>query len=59
MNKEQIINRIEDPNTWNAAKHRYAEKLLDEFDSKDVRSYLWDKFCKTKDYFYCSILKTK
>jgi len=57
MTKKEIINKIEDSRTWDTAKHRYAEKLLNEFDGEDVRSYLMNKYRKTNDYFYCSILK--
>ena len=57
MTKNEIIKKIEDNRTWNSAKHRYAEKLLGEYDTKEVRDYLWKKFRETKDYFYCSILK--
>ena len=57
MTKKEIINKIEDNRTWDTAKHRYAEKLLSEFNGKDVREYLWNKYRKTNDYFYCSILK--
>jgi len=57
MTKKEIINKIEDNRTWDSAKHRYAEKLLGEFNTKEVRDYLWNKFRNTKDYFYCSILK--
>jgi hypothetical protein len=57
MTKKEIINKIEDNRTWDTAKHRYAEKLLSEFNGKDVRDYLWNKYRKTNDYFYCSILK--
>jgi len=57
MTKKEIINKLEDNRTWDTAKHRYAEKLLGEFNGKDVRDYLWNKYRKTNDYFYCSILK--
>jgi len=57
MTKKEIINKIEDNRTWDSAKHKYAEKLLSEYDTKEVRDYLWNKFRSTKDYFYCSILK--
>lgn len=57
MTKNEIIKKIEDNRTWNSAKHRYAEKLLGEYDTKEVRDYLWNKFRNTQDYFYCSILK--
>ena len=57
MTKKDIINKIEDYRTWDSAKHRYAEKLLNEFDCEDVRTYLWNKFRNTQDYFYCSLLK--
>jgi len=59
MTKKDIINKIEDSRTWDTAKHRYTEKLLSEFDCKDVRDFIWNKFRKTNDYFYCSILKNK
>ncbi len=58
MTKKDIINKIEDTRTWDSAKHRYAEKLLNEFDSEHVRSYLMKKYRDTNDYFYCSILKS-
>ena len=57
MTKKDIINKIEDSRTWDSAKHRYAEKLLNEFDSQEVRTYLMNMFRKTNDYFYMSILK--
>jgi len=57
MTKKDIINKIEDTRTWDTAKHRYAEKLLNEYNTQDVRDYLWNKFRNTNDYFYCSILK--
>ena len=57
MTKKDIINKIEDSRTWDSAKHRYAEKLLNEFDSQEVRTYLMNKFRKTNDYFYMSLLK--
>lgn len=57
MTKKDIINKIEDTSTWDSAKHRYAEKLLNEYDNKEVRDYLWNKFRNTKDYFYCKLLK--
>lgn len=57
MTQKEIINKIEDSRTWDTAKHRYAEKLLKEYDTQDVRTYLWNKFRNTNDYFYCSILK--
>jgi len=57
MTKNEIIKKIEDNRTWNSAKHRYAEKLIGEYDTKEVRDYLWNKFRNTQDYFYCSILK--
>ena len=52
MTKKDIINKIEDSRTWDTAKHRYTEKLLSEFDCKDVRDFIWDKFRETNDYFY-------
>ena len=58
VTKKDIISKIEDSRTWDSAKHRYAEKLLNEFDSEDVRSYLMKKYRDTNDYFYCSILKS-
>jgi hypothetical protein len=57
MTKKEIINKIEDSRTWDAAKHRYAEKLLSEYDTQEVRTFLWNMFRNTKDYFYCSLLK--
>ena len=57
MTKKDIINKIEDDNIWESAKHRYAEKLLKEYDTQDVRTYLWNKFRNTQDYFYCKLLK--
>lgn len=57
MNQKKLIDKIEDPRTWDTAKHRYAEKLLKEYDTQDVRTYLWNKFRNTQDYFYCKLLK--
>lgn len=57
MTKKEIINKIEDSRTWDTAKHRYAEKLLNEYNGGDVRDYLWNKFRNTQDYFYCKLLK--
>lgn len=57
MTKKEIINKIEDDNTWESAKHRYAERLIGEYDSKEVRDYLWNIFRNTQDYFYCKLLK--
>jgi len=39
------------------AKHRSASQLLEHFDSKEVRDYIWNLFVTTSDYYYCSILK--
>ena len=57
MTQKEIINKIEDPRTWDTAKHRYAEKLIKEYDTQDVRTYLWNKFRNTQDYFYCKLIK--
>lgn len=57
MTKKEIISKIESNKVWNSAKHRYAEKLLNEYDSDEVRNYLWNVFKQTGDYFYASIVK--
>jgi len=58
MTKKEIINKIEDNRTWDSAKHKYAEKLLSEYDTNEVGDYLRHKFRSTKDYFFCSILRS-
>ena len=57
MTKEEIIKQIENPKNWMYAKHRYAERLLKEFDSEQTRDYLFNIFKETGDYFYNKLLK--
>lgn len=57
MTKQEIINKIESPISWVSAKHRFAEKLINDHNTKEVRDYLWKMFCNTQDYFYCKLLK--
>mgnify|MGYP005988557579 CR=1 FL=1 len=57
MDKENLIKIIGRKDVWSSAKHIYASILLDKFDSEEVRSFLYDKFVDTGDYYYCSILK--
>ena len=59
MDKNNLISIIESRRSWSTAKHRSADLLLKNFDSKEIRDYLWSLFIKTKDYYYCSILKIK
>ncbi len=54
-----IMEKINSNDVWDSAKHLYASLLLESYDSKEIREFLWDKFKTTGDYYYCSILKTK
>ena len=54
-----IMEKINSNDVWDSAKHLYASLLLESYDSKEVREFLWDKFKTTGDYYYCSILKTE
>ncbi len=57
MTKQHLINKIEDPNVGDNAKHRYAEKLISEFNGVDTQSFLLKKFIDTNDDFYISLIK--
>jgi len=57
MDKQELIDIIESKDSWTLAKHRSASQLLEHFDSKEVRDYIWNLFVTTSDYYYCSILK--
>lgn len=59
ITKESIIENITREDVWDSAKHRYADMLLQEYDNEDVRTFLMDKFKKTGDYYYISIIKNK
>ena len=59
MDKNKLISTIESNRSWSTAKHRSADLLLKNYDSTEIREYLWSLFVKTKDYYYCSILKIK
>lgn len=59
MDKNSLISTIESKRSWSTAKHRSADLLLEHFDSEETRDYIWSLFIKTKDYYYCSILKTR
>lgn len=59
MDKSKLISTIESNRSWSTAKHRSADILLEKYDSKEIREYIWSLFIKTRDYYYCSILKIK
>ena len=52
-----IINNIEREGVWITAKHRYADLLIERYDSEFVKDYLFKKFKETNDYYYMSLLK--
>jgi len=54
-----IMEKINNSDVWDSAKHLYADLLLHTYDSEETREFLWDKFKTTGDYYYCSILKNK
>ena len=56
MSKEELIEIIESPKSWSVAKHRSASQLIEKFNSKETRQYIWNLYVKTGDYYYCSIL---
>tara|TARA_Y100000385_G_C12877472_1_gene544298 strand:+ start:171 stop:362 length:192 start_codon:yes stop_codon:yes gene_type:complete len=58
MDKSRLILTIESERAWSTAKHKSADLLLEHFDNTEIREYIWSRFIKTKDYYYCSILKT-
>ena len=55
--KKELKAIIESQVTWDLAKHRSASQLLEHYDSRETRNYIWNLFLVTKDYYYCSILK--
>ncbi len=59
MSQKILMDNINRDDVWDSAKHDYASLLLERYDSKEIRDFLWDKFKTTGDYYYCSILKTK
>jgi len=59
IHKDTLISVIESNRAWSTAKHRSADMLLKYHNSQEIRDYIWSLFVKTKDYYYCSILKMK
>jgi len=56
MTREILIDNIEREDVWVSAKHRYADLLIERYDSEFVRDYLFKKFKETNDYYYISLL---
>jgi len=59
MTKNRLIENIERDDVWDSAKHNYADTLLEKYDSKETRNFLFEKFKETGDYYYISIVKNK
>ena len=59
ITKKLLIENITREDVWDSAKHRYADMLLEKYDDEEVRTFLLNKFKKTGDYYYMSIIKTK
>ena len=57
MSKEELIKEIESITNWRVSKHKYTEILLQEYDSIEIRKYIWKKYHDTGDYFYNKLLK--
>jgi hypothetical protein len=57
MDKQRLIENIKREDVWDTAKHSYAETLIKKYDSEDVRDFLFERFKKTGDYYYISLLK--
>jgi len=59
MKMKNLISNIQSDEVWDSAKHKYADMLLEKYDSEEVRDFLFNEFKKTVDYYDCSIIKNK